>query len=152
MFGKAFRATFGVGCALVVGVIALIVIAGALGSRGAPSTGPTTAPLGTNQAAASTAAAGAKSFVAVKEWSGSGIKNTEDFTVAGDQWKIKWSNTAGGIIQIFVYKSSDKSLVGLAANTQAAGDGESIQRGAGTYYLTINSANTNWKVTVEDLR
>jgi hypothetical protein len=134
----------------VVGIIALIVIAGALGSRGAPSTGPTTAPLATG--ATATAAAGAKTFVVVKEWSGSGIKNTEDFTVGGDQWKVKWTNTAGGIMQIFVYKSSDKSLVGLAANTQAAGPGESVQRGAGTYYLTINSANTNWTVTVEDFR
>ena len=30
MFGKAFKATFGVGCAIVVGLIALAVISGAL--------------------------------------------------------------------------------------------------------------------------
>lgn len=149
MFGKAFKATFGVGCALVVGIIALILIAGVLGSRGAPSTGPTSAPIGASEAPA----AGAKSFVAIKEWSGSGIKNTEDFTVAGDQWKIKWtSSSANGLIQIYVYRSSDKSLVGIAANTQAAGPGESVQRGSGTYYLTINSVTTEWKVTVEDFR
>jgi hypothetical protein len=51
-----------------------------------------------------------------------------------------------------VYKSSDKSLVGLAANTQKAGSEESMQRGGGTFYLTINSALTNWTVTVEDFR
>jgi hypothetical protein len=42
--------------------------------------------------------------------------------------------------------------VGLAANSESPSKDESFQRGAGTFYLTINSANVNYKVTVEDLR
>jgi hypothetical protein len=54
MFGKAFKATFGVGCALVVGLIVLVLIGGAL-SRPTPS--PTAGPVGGTIAPAATAAA-----------------------------------------------------------------------------------------------
>jgi hypothetical protein len=154
VFAKAFKGTLGVGCALVVGLIVLIVIVGALSASGSRPSSATTPPLAQATSATRSAAAptAAKTWVVVKEWAGTGIKNTEDFTV-GEQWKIKWSSSSdSGIFQIYVYKSSDKSLVGLAANTSKAGSDESFQRGGGTFYLTINSANTNYKVSVEDFR
>lgn len=43
MFGKAFKATFGVGCAVVVAIIAIALIGGALASKPAVTTTPTTA-------------------------------------------------------------------------------------------------------------
>jgi len=55
MFGKAFKATFGVGCALVVGLIILIAIGAALGPKASPS--PTVGPVGATLAPAPTAAA-----------------------------------------------------------------------------------------------
>jgi hypothetical protein len=55
MFGKAFKATFGVGCALVVGIIILIAIGSALGSRATPSTTP--GPVGGTLPPAATVAA-----------------------------------------------------------------------------------------------
>jgi hypothetical protein len=55
MFGKAFKATFGVGCALVVGLIILIAIGAALGPKASPS--PTVGPVGATLAPAVTAAA-----------------------------------------------------------------------------------------------
>jgi hypothetical protein len=62
MFGKAFKATFGVGCAVVVGIIILIAIGAALGPKAAPSqtpgpVGATLAPAVTASTAAATAAA-----------------------------------------------------------------------------------------------
>lgn len=33
----------------------------------------------------------------VGSWQGSGIKNTEPFTITGKQWRINWSNKAGDI-------------------------------------------------------
>lgn len=151
MFGKAFKATFGVGCALVVGIIALIVIVGALGSSARPgTTSPTTAPIG---AQTNAPAGAAKSWVAVKEWTGSGIKDTEKFTV-GNEWRVDWDFTPGqfgGIIQIYIYDDAN-NLVGLAANTQSGGSDTSFQHKAGTFYLKISGANGQWKVGVQDMR
>jgi hypothetical protein len=149
MFGKAFKATFGVGCALVVAIILIVAIGGALGSRAIPSSGPTTAPLGATQAPA---AGQAKTWVAVKEWNGSGIKDTEKFTV-GNEWRVDWDfmpGQFGGIIQVYIYDEAN-NLVGLAANTQKAGPDTSFQHKGGTFYLKIN-ASGDWKVGVQDMR
>jgi hypothetical protein len=61
MFGKAFKATFGVGCAVVVGIIILIAIGAALGPKATPSqtpgaVGATLAPAVTASATATAAA------------------------------------------------------------------------------------------------
>lgn len=88
----------------------------------------------------------------VKTWQGKGIKNTEQFDVSR-QWRILWkswkTDDSGGIIQIFVYKEAG-SLVGMAANQQDAGQDTSYFHEAGNFYLTVNSANLNWWVQVEE--
>lgn len=91
----------------------------------------------------------------VAAWEGTGIRNTETFTIMGSQWQVGWNGAGGnpGVLQIMIYRE-DGTLTGLAAN-QANEDpmtGQSIQRGAGNYYLTINSASVNWTVTVDDFR
>ena len=109
MFGKAFKATFGVGCALVVGTIALIVIAGALGSSARPdTTSPTTAPIGVS----TNAPAGApKSWVAIKDWTGNGTKQTETFTVGNEDINVTLS--VGPPLHFSQLTRTDGRVVGL---------------------------------------
>jgi hypothetical protein len=160
-FGKGLGAMLGVGVGCVILVIAVVVIAGmSVGSLRSPaaSSAPVVvragSPLPMLQDVNPSRSPTAKTWVAVKEWSGSGIKDTEDFIV-GNEWRIDWIFTPGqfaGLIQIYVYRTDTKQLVNLAANTQKAGSDTSFQRGAGTYYMKINSANGDWKVAVQDFR
>ena len=123
-------------------LILLAVIAVAVAGSGRQSSTPTTSVASTGPA---------KTWTVIKAWTGDGIKDTEDFTVGGE-WRIDWDYTgSSGIIQIYVHESPSKRLVGVAANTQKAGADTSFQRGAGTYYLTIN-ATGGWKVAVQDRR
>jgi hypothetical protein len=86
----------------------------------------------------------------VGSWKGTGTKTTESFATKGAEWRINWKSASDGILQIMVYDANNK-LVALAANSTAAGSDVSYVRGApGRYYLTINSANTNWEVTAEE--
>jgi hypothetical protein len=80
----------------------------------------------------------------VGEWSGKGPKNTETFHIPSHEWMIQWSTSPlksmfgiGGF-QIFVHKS-DGILVGVAANVTEKDNDRTIMRGAGDYYLSINS-------------
>lgn len=92
----------------------------------------------------------------VKSWSGSGIKNTEPFEITGNQWRVKWQNKGGefggGILQIFVYKVGSESPEELLANTTEITSDTSYIYEGGTFYLNVNSANTNWSITVEELK
>jgi nitrous oxide reductase accessory protein NosL len=90
--------------------------------------------------------------VLIKEWQGSGIKTTEPFTVSQKPWGIAWAHRPdeyGGMLQIMVYDASrPDELVSLAANTNVGGSDSSYVYETGTFYLTINSANTKWDVRV----
>ena len=83
----------------------------------------------------------------IAQWSGSGTKNTETFTIPSQakEWKISWvtkpSPTYGDFnFQIFVYKPDSGMPVSVAANIIGANTDSTIMRGAGDYYLTINTA------------
>ena len=91
----------------------------------------------------------------VAGWSGSGIKETETFSVQSE-WRITWETKnekkeGAGIFQIYVHDENDK-LVSLAANKQGVGKDTSYVRSAGKHYLKINSGNVDWTVLVEDLQ
>lgn len=153
MFGKAFKATFGVGCALVVGLIALVIISGVL-ANGARDVGNVianvTLPPSSTRVTSPTPA---RAWVAVNQWSGDGKKDTEKFTV-GDEWRIDWVFTSSndfGAMFVSVYDDA-AHIVGIAVSTQKTGSDSSFQHKAGTYYLSINGANGNWKVAVQDMR
>lgn len=81
--------------------------------------------------------------VLIAEWTGSAIKNTETFHVDAHEWTIEWDTKPGEYgemnFQIYVY-SSDGTLKGVAANVIGANKDHTIMRGAGDYYLTINTA------------
>ncbi|MBK9240780.1 MAG: hypothetical protein IPL75_11060 [Acidobacteria bacterium] len=93
----------------------------------------------------------------LKEWKGSGIKDTESFTTQTREWRVTWSTHSepfpgAGVFQIFVHNDRDE-LVNLAANVTGVKSDNSIVRGpAGRYYLKINSGNVSWSVKVEELR
>ena len=139
----------GIGCG---GLVLLIIVIGVATSAGSQRSGtPTTPPLSGVSATSTIPAAAGKTWTVIKAWTGDGIKDTEDFTV-GAEWRIDWDYTgSSGIMQIYVHESPSKRLVGVAANTQKTGADTSFQRGAGTYYLTIN-ATGGWKVAVQEAR
>jgi len=87
----------------------------------------------------------------VARWAGNSIKNTETFHISSHEWRISWSTKPGehGPVnfQIFVYRS-DRGLAGVAANVIGEGSDTSIMRGAGDYYLTINTGQP-YEVVVE---
>lgn len=80
----------------------------------------------------------------IESFSGSGGKNTRPFTVPSG-WEIQW-NAKGDIFQIYLYKA-DGSLVGVPANQQGAGTGNSYQAKGGKYYLQVNAIG-DWTVKI----
>jgi hypothetical protein len=93
----------------------------------------------------------------VKEWSGSGIKETETFTTTSREWRIRWHSANepfanASILQIHVYNGRG-ALVTLAANKQGTGaDTSYVRSPAGSHYLAIVGANSTWTVIVEEKR
>ncbi len=87
----------------------------------------------------------------IDSFEGNGIKNTETFTIPSNEWRISWDTRSGEYgdmnFQIFVY-SEDGDLVGVAANVIGEDEDSSIMRGAGDYYLTINTAQP-YEITIE---
>jgi hypothetical protein len=89
-------------------------------------------------------AADTKSSNLVKEFSGSGGKNTRPFTV-NNEWEIQW-DAKGDIFQLFLYTGSGK-MIGIPANQQGSGKGSSYQAKGGQYYLKVNAID-NWSIKV----
>ena len=92
----------------------------------------------------------------IKEWSGNGIKTTEPFTIENKPWAITWAHEpkmidgqSMGIFQIMVYRVSEPDFpITLAANSMERGADSSYIYETGQFFLTMNAANTNWKVQV----
>ena len=92
----------------------------------------------------------------IKEWTGNGIKTTEPFTIISRPWVISWANNpelfdgqSMGILQIMVYSTENPDFpVTIAVNSMEKGSDTSYVYETGTFYLTINAANTQWAVQV----
>jgi hypothetical protein len=106
----------------------------------APASGPATS-------------SSARAWREVRSWEGNGIKDTESFETTSREWRVRWEALDdGGILQIYVH-SGDGDLVSLAANRSGAGSDTSYVRSApGVHYLSINSANTDWRIVAEEPR
>jgi len=91
--------------------------------------------------------------VVIASWTGESTKNTETFTVPSDEWKITWDTKAGEYgdmnFQIYVYDANGV-MKGVAANVIGANTESTIMRGAGDYYLMINTAQP-YQITIETL-
>jgi hypothetical protein len=134
----------------VLGVIALTTVGASSCSSTGGTASDTSAPATTDTpTAVATAAAAPKTLFT---FSGSGIKNTADFTVPAE-WVLNWtyncSNFGGnpGNFQVMEY-NADGGLAGLLANELGkGGPGTSNQHNdAGSKYLTVNS-ECHWTVT-----
>jgi len=80
----------------------------------------------------------------VKEFSGSGGKNTRPFTEE-DGWEVQW-DAKGDIFQLFLY-AANGDMAGIPANQQGSGKGSSYQAKGGQYYLQVNAIG-NWAIKV----
>ena len=80
----------------------------------------------------------------VKEFSGSGGKNTRPFNVK-DGWEIQW-DAKGDIFQLFLY-TANGDIAGVSANQQGSGKGSSYQAKGGQYYLQVNAIG-NWAIKI----
>lgn len=125
------------------------------GSPSSPASKPEASAKPPETQAPKTAQKAAPTWQEVKTWTGSGIVNTETFTVASKEWRINWETSQeniAGILQVFVYDSKD-NLVDLPVNQMGVSKNISyVRKGPGTFYLKINSANIKYRVTVEELR
>ncbi len=93
-----------------------------------------------------------KVWIATKTWQGTGVKETEMFTVTG-HWRVDWifsPTSSTGAFQVFIYASDGLTLMDIAGSTKGGSD-TSFWAGPGTYFLRINSSGGDWKVGVQDL-
>lgn len=154
------RSKVAMGCLGAIGIVLVLALIGSLvddgdrsannrSSAGTPADTPTERGGGSSSSAATT-------WHTLKEWQGSGMKETETFTPATREWRIRWKTSnesfaGAGILQIYVYDANG-GMVSLAANKQGVGEDVSYVRSFGKHYLMINSGNVNWHITVEEQR
>lgn len=88
---------------------------------------------------------------------GSGQKNTNDFSLTGNPSVIVYdfkdsSGFGAGIFQVMVYRSSDRKLVSIVVNEsgKSGNDSNRLRLDAGQYYLNVNAANCNWVLEVHE--
>lgn len=89
--------------------------------------------------------------VLIASWEGSTKKNTETFHVPSKEWKISWDTKPGeyGDMNFIVnLYDADGNYVDLVANCIGANVANTTMRGAGDYYLDINTAQP-YKIYVE---
>jgi hypothetical protein len=115
---------------------------------------PATAPAVTQTAVMNEVAPAdaGKTWAVVKMWQGTGIHDTETFTVA-DHWRVDWvfnQTQAVGQMQVFIY-SADGRLLNIATNIQRADANTTFWLGPGTYQLKVISSGGDWKLDVQDL-
>jgi len=151
---KKKRGVLTYGGLVVVGLFVILIIIGLLVPTPPPSSQRQTPPPEPT-ARRTEPAPSSPSWRAVKSWRGNGMKETETFSVASREWRIKWESAneafaGAGILQIMVY-SEDGTLVTLTANKQGVGSDTSyVRTGPGKHYLMMSSANMDWSVSVED--
>jgi hypothetical protein len=85
-------------------------------------------------------------------FSGSGIKQSGDFTVNADQWTIAYSyncSAAGGTgnFAVTVYNSDGTYYDGAVNELSSGATSSTVEHGAGTYYLSVDS-ECSWSINV----
>jgi hypothetical protein len=139
----------------IVMVLVLLAIAGAAGGGKQQASQPAKSDKSTTSAQA----AGQPAKVAalpqtLLDLNGSGTKQTQKFTAAGD-WDLSWSYDCSafgtqGNFQVYVYDDSGSPSIDNTGINQLGAKGSDVQHyhKGGTYYLTINS-DCSWTVNVK---
>ena len=92
----------------------------------------------------------------VQTFTGSGIKETQPFTVTSDTWRLRYDfesttpDQQSSSFDMSVYKTGNTIPESVITLERPGSDTSYVNAGAGTYYLSIGSANATWTVTVED--
>jgi hypothetical protein len=93
-----------------------------------------------------------KVWSVAKMWQGSGVYDTEAFTVS-DHWRVDWvfnQTQSLGQLQVYIY-SADGKLLNIATNVQRSDSNTTFWAGPGTYLLKVNASGGDWKLDVQDL-
>ena len=92
----------------------------------------------------------------VQTFTGNGIKDTQSFTVASDTWRLRYDfestteDQQSGSFEMTVYKPGNTIPESIITLERPGSDMSYVNAGAGTYYLSIGSANATWTVDVEE--
>jgi hypothetical protein len=92
----------------------------------------------------------------VQTFTGNGIKDTQPFTVTSDIWRLRYDfesttpDQQSSSFDMSVYKTGNTIPESVITLERPGSDTTYVNAGAGTYYLSIGSANAPWTVTVED--
>lgn len=89
-----------------------------------------------------------KSYQQVFAFSGNGAKKSEPFTITGSRFRINY-DCSGDLCQAFLYKNGTMS--GVLMNTAGPVKDQTIEYGAGEYYIDANVIGS-YTMTVEDYR
>jgi hypothetical protein len=90
----------------------------------------------------------------VRSYEGAAMKDTESFDIRGDEWCIRWRTwTADGESGNFavIVRTGEGDMKALVGNIIGAGADTSTMRGAGRYYLQIQTGQP-YSVQVEEWR
>jgi hypothetical protein len=93
---------------------------------------------------------------AVQTFSGDGIKDTQPFTVTGDTWRLRYDfqssdpDQQSSSFDMSVYRTGNTIPETVITSESPGSDTSYVEAGAGTYYLSIESATATWTVTVEE--
>jgi hypothetical protein len=92
----------------------------------------------------------------VQTFTGNGIKDTQPFTVTSDTWRLRYNfesttdDQQSSSFEMTVYKPGNSIPESIITLERPGSDTSYVNAGAGTYYLSIGSANATWTVTVEE--
>jgi hypothetical protein len=92
----------------------------------------------------------------VQTFTGNGIKDTQPFTVTSDTWRLRYDfesttdDQQSSSFEMTVYKPGNTIPESIITLESPGSDTSSVNAGAGTYYLSIGSANATWTVDVEE--
>jgi hypothetical protein len=92
----------------------------------------------------------------VQTFTGTGIKKTQPFTVTSDTWRLRYDfqsstpDQQSSSFDMSVYKTGNTIPESVISLERPGSDTTYVNAGAGTYYLSIGSANATWTVTVEE--
>lgn len=92
----------------------------------------------------------------VQTFTGNGIKDTQPFTVTSDTWRLRYNfesttdDQRSSSFEMTVYKPGNTIPESIITLESPGSDTSYVNAGAGTYYLSIGSANATWTVDVEE--
>jgi hypothetical protein len=92
----------------------------------------------------------------VQTFTGTGIKETQPFTVTSDTWRLRYDfqsstpDQQSSSFDMSVYKTGNTIPESVISLERPGSDTTYVNAGAGTYDLSIGSANATWTVTVEE--